>query len=158
MQLSGARLIAVPAVQSSSHSIWSWSQVGPDGRGKSEGRDCSTCSWSSAGHEGPWGGVWYPSKLWDRLRAGVWCRLVAGIPVVTHRAVQLRSRCSGVVWVWGLEAGAAEGQVSHHVWVWCRAVAWHSLRGGEPCRPTGQGFGRPAVLLLDSGVEKPSTI
>jgi hypothetical protein len=26
------------------------------------------------------------------------------------------------------------------------------------CRPTGWGFGLPAVLLLDGGMEKPSTI
>jgi hypothetical protein len=26
------------------------------------------------------------------------------------------------------------------------------------CRPIGQGFGRPAVFLLDHGVEKPSMI
>jgi hypothetical protein len=44
-------------------------------------------------------------------------------------------------------------------------VAWHSLRDGELgrmeqrlCRPTGQGFGRLAVLLLDHALEKPSTI
>jgi hypothetical protein len=55
--------------------------------------------------------------------------------------------------------GVAEGRVFWHVWVWC------SLRGGDPgrmeqqlCRPMGWGFGRLAVLLLDHGVEKPSTI
>jgi hypothetical protein len=70
-----------------------------------------------------------------------------------------------VMWVWGLEASVAEEQVSCHVWVWHRAVAWCSLRGGELgrteqqlCRPTGQGFGRSAVLLLDPGVVKPSMI
>jgi hypothetical protein len=58
-----------------------------------------------------------------------------------------------------------EGCVSYHVWVWHGAVAWHSLRDGELgrmeqrlCRPTGQGFGRLAVLLLDHALEKPSTI
>jgi hypothetical protein len=55
----------------------------------------------------------------------------------------------------------AEGQVSCGVWVWHRAVAWCSLRGGEPgrveqlCRPMGRDL---AVLLLDGGVEKPSMI
>jgi hypothetical protein len=65
----------------------------------------------------------------------------------------------------GLEAGTAEGQVFHHVWVWCGAVACSSLRGGETgrmeqqlCRPMGWGFGRLAVLVLDHGVEKPSMI
>jgi hypothetical protein len=59
----------------------------------------------------------------------------------------------------------AEGQLSCHVWVWNRAVAWYSLRGGEPsrmelqlCRPIGQGFGRLSVLSLDHGVVKPFTI
>jgi hypothetical protein len=77
----------------------------------------------------------------------------------------LRCRYSCVVWVQGLEADMAEGWVSHHVWDWCGAVAWHSPRGREPgrmeqqlCRPMGQGFGRPAILLLDHGMEKPYTI
>jgi hypothetical protein len=59
----------------------------------------------------------------------------------------------------------AEGQGSHRVWVWHGAEAWRSPKGGEPsrmeqqlCRPMGRGFGRPAVVLLDRGVEKPSTI
>jgi hypothetical protein len=82
-------------------------------------------------------------------------------------AVQPRGRYPSVLWVQRLEAGAAEGQVSR----WCvdlvlsRAVAWHSLRVREPgrmeqqlCRPMGQGFSRPAVLLLDHGMEKPSMI
>jgi hypothetical protein len=61
--------------------------------------------------------------------------------------------------------GMAEGWVSCHVWDWNRAVAWHSPRDGEPgrteqwlCRPMGQRFSKPAVLLLDRGVEKPSMI
>jgi hypothetical protein len=51
------------------------------------------------------------------------------------------------------------------VWVWNRAVAWHSQRGRKPgkmeqrlCRPTGPGFGKPAVLILDHGMVKPSMI
>jgi hypothetical protein len=68
-------------------------------------------------------------------------------------------------WVfWCGVASVAEGRVSRHVWV-RTAVAWHSLSGGEPsrmeqrlCSPMGQGFGRLAVLLLDHGVVKPSTI
>jgi hypothetical protein len=47
----------------------------------------------------------------------------------------------------------------------CGAVAWHSPRGGKPgkmewrlCRPLGERFGRPTVLLLDHGVEKLSMI
>jgi hypothetical protein len=65
----------------------------------------------------------------------------------------------------GLSAGGWQGQVSRHVRVWCGTVAWCSQRGGEPgraeqwlCRPMGREFTRPAVLLLDRGMEKPSTI
>jgi hypothetical protein len=65
----------------------------------------------------------------------------------------------------GLEAGVAEERVSHHVWVWNRAVAWHSTRGKEPlrtgqrlCSPMELELGRLAVLILDCGVVKPSTI
>jgi hypothetical protein len=50
-------------------------------------------------------------------------------------------------------------------WIRHGAVAWCSPRGREPggveqqlCRPMGWGLGRPAVLLLDRGVEKPSVI
>jgi hypothetical protein len=50
-------------------------------------------------------------------------------------------------------------------WIQVRVVAQHSPRGREPgraeqqlCRPMGQENGRPAVLLLDHGMEKPSTI
>jgi hypothetical protein len=64
-----------------------------------------------------------------------------------------------------LEASMAEQQVSLRVWVWCGAMAWHSSRVREPgrmerrlCRPMGQGFGRPAIVLLDRGMEKPSVI
>jgi hypothetical protein len=64
-----------------------------------------------------------------------------------------------------LGSGVDRWRGSCHVWVWCRAVAQCSLSGGKPsrteqqlCRPTGQGFGRPAVLLLDYGVEKSSSI
>jgi hypothetical protein len=111
------------------------------------------------------GGGLYPGNLWEQLGAGVWHRLIAGILVVMDPAVLLRGGYSNVVWVWGLEAGAAEGQVSHRVWVCCRAVAWCSPSGGEPCRmeqqlcrPVGQGFGRLAILLLDRGMEKTSPI
>jgi hypothetical protein len=62
-------------------------------------------------------------------------------------------------------ASAAEGRVSCCVWVWNRVVAWHIQRGREPsrteqwlCRPMGWGFGRLAVLILDCGVVKPSTV
>jgi hypothetical protein len=58
-----------------------------------------------------------------------------------------------------------ERRGSHLVWVRCRAVAWCSSRGGEPgtieqqlCKPARWGFGRPEVLLLDRGMEKPYTI
>jgi hypothetical protein len=77
----------------------------------------------------------------------------------------LRGRYSGVVCVQQLEACVAEGQVSHWVWVWHGALAWCSPRGGVAgrmeqwlCRPMGWGFGRLTVLLLDSGMEKPSMI
>jgi hypothetical protein len=66
---------------------------------------------------------------------------------------------------WRGVASAAKGWVSHCVWVWNRAMAWHSPGSGELgrmeqwlCRPTGQGFGRRAVLISDHGVVKPSTI
>jgi hypothetical protein len=70
----------------------------------------------------------------------------------------LRGGYPGMVWVLGLEASMAEGQVSQccvdlaqperwgscHVWIWCMAVARCSLRGREPgrleqwfCRPIG---------------------
>jgi hypothetical protein len=155
----------VPAGRSSSHSTHSWSPAGGGGiQGageiQGEGSGHSTCSWDSAGPEGQWAwgrGLEF-SELCDRLRAGVRRGLVVGILVVVGLVQWPRGGYSSMVWVSGLEAGAAEGQVSHRVWVWHRAVAWHSLRGGELCRPMGWGFCRPAVLLLDSGVEKPSTI
>jgi hypothetical protein len=99
-----------------------------------------------------------------------WCLSQrCGVPVFPHRA----GACQG------LRVGEPEGWVSWCsmdlvqperrgsccAWVWCRAVVWHSPRGGGPgrmelqvCRPMGQGFGRPAVLLLDCGMKKPSTI
>jgi hypothetical protein len=90
--------------------------------------------------------------------------------VVMDPAAQLKGGYPGMVWVQGLEAGEAEGQVSRwcvdlaqpkrqgsgHAGVWRSAVAWLSLRGGEPgrteqklCRPKGRRFNRPTVLLLD---------
>jgi hypothetical protein len=84
-----------------------------------------------------------------------------------------------MVWVRKLEASMAEGWVSQWcvdpawperrgsscVWVWCRAMAWHSPRSRDPsrteqwlCRSMGWRFGRLAVLLLDHGMEKPSMI
>jgi hypothetical protein len=90
---------------------------------------------------------------------------VVGITVVVGLVAQPRSRYSSMVWVWWLEASMAEGWVSHSVWAWHRAVASLSQRGRkpgrteqQPCRPTGQGFGRPAVRILDCGVVKTSTI
>jgi hypothetical protein len=74
----------------------------------------------------------YPGDLWDRLQAGVQRRLVVGILVVVDPAAWPKGRYSGVVWVWGLEAGEAGGRVSCHVWIWNRAVAWRSPRVGEP--------------------------
>jgi hypothetical protein len=57
------------------------------------------CSWSSAGPEGQWAwGAGYPSKLWDRLQAGVQCRLVVGILVVVGPAARLRGGHSGLLW------------------------------------------------------------
>jgi hypothetical protein len=46
----------------------------------------------------------YPGKLWDRLQAGVLCRLVVRILVVVVLRAQPRGRYSGMVWVWQLEA------------------------------------------------------
>jgi hypothetical protein len=79
----------------------------------------------------------YPGELWDWLCAGVWCRRMAGILVVVDPAAWPRGGYPSVVWVQGLEASAAEGQVSRwcvdpaqherqgfcRAWVWCRAVA-----------------------------------
>jgi hypothetical protein len=81
------------------------------------------------------GGGWYPGKLWVWLQAGVWHRLVVGIPVVMDRAP--RGRHSSMV-----EAGLAQGRESRSMWVWHRAMAWHSLKGGEPGR-TEQQLCRP---------------
>jgi hypothetical protein len=60
-----------------------------------------------------WG--WYPSELWDRLWARVLHGLVAGILVVVDLAAKPWCRYSGMMWVWGMEAGMAEGWESHHV-------------------------------------------
>jgi hypothetical protein len=108
----------------------------------------STHGWGSAEPEGQWPG--------GRGRARVWCRLVVGILVVMGQERRVFRR--------GM-AGTTEGQVSHHMWVWSRAVAWCNPRGGEPgrmeqrlCRSTGWRFGRPAVLILDHSVVKPPII
>jgi hypothetical protein len=108
-----------------------------------------------------------------------------GIPEVIDLAWGCGTACLVVgipMWCgssWGLGSGMAEGQLSQwcvdpawpkrwgsrHAWFHCRAVVWRSLRVREPgrmeqqlCRPMGWGFGSPAVLLLDHGMEKPSTI
>jgi hypothetical protein len=135
------------------------------GESEGQGSSCPTHSWGSAGPEGLWA-EGYPTELLDLLWPGVPPGQGVGIPALCG---------SGS----GLEAGAAEGQLSPwcmdlagserpgscHAWVRCGAVAWSSLKGREAsrreqrlCRPTGWGFGRTAVLLLDHGVEKPSTI
>jgi hypothetical protein len=62
---------------------------------------------------------------------------VAGIPVVVDLVqgcgmVQARGRYPGVVWVWCSPRGGAERWVSRRVWVQHGAVAWCTLRGGEP--------------------------
>jgi hypothetical protein len=54
-------------------------------------------------------------QAWNRLQAGVWRRLVVGIPVVVGPVAWPRGGYSGVVWVWGLEVGVAEGRVSRLV-------------------------------------------
>jgi hypothetical protein len=66
---------------------------------------------------------------------------------------------------WCMDPVRPERRGYRCAWVQRGAVAWHSLRCGEPgrmeqwlCSPTGQGFGRLAVLVLDHGVKKPSTI
>jgi hypothetical protein len=117
--------------------------------------------WGSAGPEGhwAWGEGWVswravgPAPGWGPVQTGGWDPGGRGS----------RGMAKGWVFQYSV-AGAAKGQVSHLVWVWNRAVAWHSLRGRKSgrmeqrlCRPMGQGFGRPAVLLLDRGVVKTST-
>jgi hypothetical protein len=178
------QLVPVPAGQGSSHSTWSWSPAGPDGQGKSKGpgSGCPTHSWGSAGPEGRWvrqgAGIPVSCGTGFRLRSGT-----VGGQGSQLSWIRQRSRGAGIlVWCgssWGLDACMAEGWVfqwyvdpawperwgSRHVWIQHGVLAWRSLRGGEPgkteqrfCRPMGQGFCRPAVLLLDCGMEKASTI
>jgi hypothetical protein len=123
-------------------------------------------------------------RLWVWLRAGVQCSW-GGILLVRDSArgcgmSRQRGRYPGGVWIWlGLGSGMAEGRVSRWLmdpawpkrwgsccgWIHWGSVVWCHPRGGKPgrmeqqlWRPTGWGFGRPAVLLLDHCVEKPSTI
>jgi hypothetical protein len=63
------------------------------------------------------------------------------------------------------EAGVWHGLRGGELAVSCGAEAWQDLRGREPGRLEhllqglmGWGLGRPAVLLVDHGVEKPSTL
>jgi hypothetical protein len=115
MRLSHTRIIPVPEGQGSSHSTWSWSQAGPDGWGGDPVIPCMAGAQQGLMGSGLRGRSGYPSKLWDGFQAVGWHRLVARIPVVVDLAAWPRGRYSGVVWVWQLEAGAAEGWVSHHV-------------------------------------------
>jgi hypothetical protein len=71
----------------------------------------------------------------------------------------------GPVSWWWLNLAWPKRQQACCAWVWHEPVALSGPSRGEPsrmeqwlCRPTGQGFGRPAMLLLDHGVEKPSMI
>jgi hypothetical protein len=104
-------------------------------------------SWGSAGPEVQWAwGGGFPSKLWDQLLSGVLRGWVVGIPVVMDLAEWLSGGYPDMVWVSGLPASEAEGQVSQWcmdlvwterqgsccVWVWHGAVAQHSPRGREP--------------------------
>jgi hypothetical protein len=143
----------------------SWSQAGHGGWNGGLIVPCMTWAQQGLKGNGFGGRGGHPSELWDQLQAGVQSRLVVGIQMVVDLVAWPRGGYSGMVWVWILEAGVTEGWVSHCVWVWHRAVDCHSPRGREPsrteqqlCRPIGKGFGRPAVLLLDRGVMKPSTI
>jgi hypothetical protein len=107
----------------------------------------------------------YLSELWDWLQAGSdadrwrgswlqwiwWCSGGAGIQALCEsggwRPDWLRG---GYPAVCGSGAGLSPG------------TAWRAEILAEPeqwlCRCTGQGFGRPALLLLDGGMEKPSTV
>jgi hypothetical protein len=65
----------------------------------------------------------------------------------------------------GSSTELAPNRDSGGAWIWCGAGSRCDQRGGEPgraekqlCRPMGQGLGRLAILLVDRGVEKPSTI
>jgi hypothetical protein len=131
----------------------SWGSAGPEGKWARHGR------WVSRGAVGPGPD---PRHGW-----------VPGILVFMDLGAWLRDRYPRVVWVWELEADAADGGYPSGAWI------WHSPSGGDPavcgsgtdrgaespaersrwlCRPTGWGFGRPAIVLLDCGVEKPSMI
>jgi hypothetical protein len=88
----------------------------------------------------------YPSELWEQLQVGVWSRLVAGI---WWSWVWRHSQGVGIPACVGLAQGCdlvqPEGQRALQMEQWL-------------CRPMGQGFGRPAVLLLDCGGVKPFTV
>jgi hypothetical protein len=77
--------------------------------------------------------------------------------------------CPGGVWIChGVRARHSlrgRDPIGGSAWIQHGAVAWHSLWGGGPsrveeqlCRPTGWELGKLVVLLLDCGMEKPSTI
>jgi hypothetical protein len=135
MWLSCARLVPVPVGQGSSHSTWIWGPAGPDGWRESEVMTIPRVARARQGLKcGGLGGGRYLGELWTRSRLGPSGGLVAGILVVMDSVARPRGGYSSVVWFWRLEAGAAEGQVSCHVWVWYRVVAWCSPRGGEPGR------------------------
>jgi hypothetical protein len=134
-------------------------QEGLKGSGLGEGAgipsSCGTSSRLWSGMDGWWGSwcswIWWCGPGADIL---AWCGPGG------WRLVQLRGRFPiGANLAWPKRWGSC------CLWVWCGAVAWHSPRGGEPgrmeqwlCRPMGREFGRLAVLILDRGMEKPSTI
>jgi hypothetical protein len=170
MQLSHTRLVLVPVGWGSSLSTWSWSPAGSDGWGKSKGPGSviphipgAQQDLKSSGLSGGQGGsILVIFGTGSRLGPA---QMGGGDPggCESNRAAEGQVFWHGV----GPEAGArmAEGQVSHHEWVSCGVLVWRSPRGREPgrmeqqlCRTTGWEFGRLAVLLLDCGVEKPSTI
>jgi hypothetical protein len=152
MLLSCTRLVPVLAGWDSSHSTQSWSPARPDGWGESKGQRSAhlTHNWGLAGREGQWApgrGVGIPVSCGPALGWGL-AHTVDRIPVIVDPVAWPRGRYPGMVWVQGLGASMAEGQVSqwcvdlvqperqgsHCVWGMRGAVAWCSLRGGEPGR------------------------
>jgi hypothetical protein len=65
----------------------------------------------------------YPSELCDRLQAGVWRRLVAGIPVVMGLVAQPRGRYSGMVWPAQLR-DVYPAMCGYRIELWPGAAGW----------------------------------
>jgi hypothetical protein len=147
MQLSHTKLVPGPGGQGS---WWGRHLVGPKEWGSWQGMD-PVVPHGAGAWQGLRGGN--SGRAWSRLRCRAWCSLRGRDPI---RA-----------WIWhgaGAQHGLRGGDHSC-AWIWHETGAQHGLRGREPGRvewqlhkPIGRGTGRPAVLLLGHGMEKPSTI